>query len=156
MSRPANVTKLFSLVVILHLVATSHGADLSQSEANNNASGRTIQNISEIGNRLLQIRSLLKQLFWDWKAGAEADERVDAAGESEIEGKMINIYNLITFRKFFFLFSYYVFSSIPLQFTFCERVVIPPKKKTLKSHSHVHVDVRLTLLPRLFFEFIGN
>lgn len=105
MSRPANVTKLFSLVVILHLVATSHGADLSQSEANNNASGRTIQNISEIGNRLLQIRSLLKQLFWDWKAGAEADERVDAAGESEIEGKMINIYNLITFRKFFFLFS---------------------------------------------------
>lgn len=93
MSRRTNVTKLFSLAVILHLVVASGGTDVSQNSADNNDNeisrgGRKVQNFTEIANRLMQIRGLLKQLFSAWNAGSDAaaaDARVD--GESEIEGK---------------------------------------------------------------------
>lgn len=91
--RLTNVTKLFSLAVILHLVVASGGTDVSQNSVDNNDNeisrgGRKVQNFTEIANRLMQIRGLLKQLFSDWNAGSDAaaaDARVD--GESEIEGK---------------------------------------------------------------------
>lgn len=85
MTTLANVTKLFSLVIILHLVVMSRaGADVAASYDDDNESrgGRTIQNFSDITSKLLQIRSLLKQLFFDWNSYSTA---VD--GESEIEGK---------------------------------------------------------------------
>lgn len=92
-----NVTKLCSLIAILHLIAACKAADvMSQNTVDNEdrREGRTLQNISEISDRLLQIRGLLKQLFWDWNSHAEEKDDGANAGESEIEGivkKMINI-----------------------------------------------------------------
>jgi hypothetical protein len=74
----ANVTKLFSLVIICHIALFVLRADAN--ELNVDESNRSLQqNKTEVGGRLLEIRNLLKQLFFDWN--------LNFGGESEITGK---------------------------------------------------------------------
>jgi hypothetical protein len=92
----ANVTKLFSLVIICHIGLFAIRADASELNADEYESNRSLQqNTSEVGGRLLEIRNLLKQLFFDWN--------LNFGGESKITGK---------YHQVFFFFINTLFSIL--------------------------------------------
>jgi hypothetical protein len=73
----ANVTKLFSLVIICHILLFAR-ADAEI--ADNDESSRSVQeSTSDVGKKLFEIRRLLKQLFFEWN--------LNFGGESDIAGK---------------------------------------------------------------------